>query len=244
MDGPLRKQGLNREDHFLFPVGKDGNLRWLELKQASGNFTAEYMHQNPGSLGSNLGTGVDHISKLEYWTLKADGMINDQTILELSYSTPQSGGVTDPNFLTVAGFQASKWENAGHSAITGNFIQGSVLSNPMDFSATDYTLASTVNLENPLPVTVLDLKIKEVSGSTFFSWTVQSTEQADHFELFDETGGLPNCIIRIEAVKDRNMYHWSNHSSMKKGKHYFRIRMTDIHGAAVYRENCALRNGK
>jgi hypothetical protein len=230
VDGPLRRQGLNPADHYLFPVGKDGYLRWLELKQASGNFTAEYIHQNPGSLGSNLGTGIDHISKLEYWTLKPDGLISDQTILELSYSTPQSGGVTDPNFLTVAGFQTSKWENAGHSAVSGNFIQGSVLSNPTDFSATDYTLASTVNLENPLPVTILDLKIKEVSGSAFFSWSVQSTEQADHFELFDDTGSLPECIARIEAVNDLHMYQWSNHSPMKKGKHYFRIRMTDIHG--------------
>jgi hypothetical protein len=230
VDGPLRKQGLNREDHFLFPVGKDGYLRWLELKQVTGNFTAEYMHQNPESLGNNLGTGIDHISKLEYWTLTADGMSDEQAILELSYSTPQSGGVTDPNYLTVAGFQASKWENAGHSAFTGNFNQGSVLSNPVDFSASGYALASTVNLENPLPVTVLDLKIKEVSGNAFFSWTVQSTEEADYFELLDETGGFQNCITRIEAVKGGNIYQWSDLSPLQKGKHYFRIRMTDIHG--------------
>jgi len=230
VDGPLRKQGLNREDHFLFPLGKDGDLRWLELKQASGNITAEYMHENPVTLGGSLGTGVDHISKLEYWTLTSDGTISNQTILELSYSTPQSGGVTDPNFLTVAGFHALKWENEGHSGLTGNFIQGSVLSNPIDFSAAGYTLASTVNLENPLPVTVLDLKIKEISGNVVFSWTVESTEQADHFELLDENGGLPDCITRIEAVKGRNMYQWSNLSFMKKGKHYFRIRMTDVYG--------------
>lgn len=35
IDGPLRKLGLNQEDHFLFPVGKDGNLRWLELKKGN-----------------------------------------------------------------------------------------------------------------------------------------------------------------------------------------------------------------
>jgi hypothetical protein len=230
VDGPIRKQGLNRADHFLFPIGKDGYLRWLELKQASGNFTAEYIHQNPGSLGSNLEAGVDHISKLEYWTLKADGILNSQTILELSYSTPQSGGVTDPNYLTVAGFQESQWKNAGHSAITGNFIQGSVLSNPIDFSTSNYTLASTANLDNPLPITVLDLKIKEVAGIAFFTWTVQSVEKADYFELLDEIDGLQSCIARVDAVNDRKIYKWSNQSHMKKGKHYFKIRMTDIHG--------------
>ncbi len=230
VDGPLRKQGLNKDDHFLFPIGKDGYLRWLELKQVSGNFTAEYIHQNPGTLGSSLGAGIDHISKLEYWTLKADGILNDQTILELSFSTPQSGGVTDTNYLTVAGFQESQWKNAGHSAITGNFIQGSVLSNPVEFSTSNYTLASTANLENPLPITVLDLKIKEVSGGALFSWTVHSSEQADHFELLDETDGLQNCIARIDAVNNQNFYQRYDQSPIKNGKHYFKIRMTDVHG--------------
>ena len=36
IEGPVRKLGLNFEDHFLFPVGGQGNLRWLELKEGRG----------------------------------------------------------------------------------------------------------------------------------------------------------------------------------------------------------------
>ncbi|MEJ0079414.1 MAG: hypothetical protein WDM78_00250 [Puia sp.] len=125
IDGPIRKLGLNLEDHFLFPVGKDGNLRWLELKKATGNYTVEYIHQNPASIGSTVGPGLAHISKLEYWTVIADGSINDQAKIELSFASAQSGIITDPNYLNVAKFQASEWEDAGHTSITGNFQQGS-----------------------------------------------------------------------------------------------------------------------
>ena len=152
IDGPLRKLGLNQEDHFLFPVGKDGNLRWLELKKGTGNYTVEYIHQNPASIGSNIGPGLDHISKLEYWSVIADGPINNQAKIELSFASGQSGIITDPNYLNVAKFQTSEWEDAGHTAVTGNFQQGSVVSGNSDFSAQDYTLGSVLDLENPLPL--------------------------------------------------------------------------------------------
>jgi hypothetical protein len=57
--------------------------------------------------------------------------------------------VTDPNYLNVAKFQSAQWEDAGHTGSTGDFLQGSVLSGNADFTATYYTLASTLNLENP-----------------------------------------------------------------------------------------------
>jgi hypothetical protein len=75
----------------------------------------------------------------------------------LSFASGQSGIITDPNYLNVAKFQTSEWEDAGHTAVTGNFQQGSVLSGNSDFSAQNYTLGSVLDLENPLPLTTIFL---------------------------------------------------------------------------------------
>jgi hypothetical protein len=230
IDGPLRKLGLNQEDHFLFPVGKDGNLRWLELKQGSGNYTVEYMHQNPVSIGSIVGSGLDHISKLEYWTVFEDGPLNNQAKIELSFASGQSGIITDPNYLNVAKFQSLQWEDAGHTAITGDFRQGSVLSGNTDFSANNYTLASVLDLENPLPLTTLDLEVKEILGKPVFSWTIESDEKPDHFNLYEELNGRSTPIARINAIDRQIKYSWTGNGDMKSGNYYFQIGMVDIHG--------------
>ena len=230
VDGPLRKLGLNQENHFLFPVGKDGNLRWLELKNGTGNYTVEYIHQNPASIGNMVGPGLDHISKLEYWTVIADGPINDQAKIELSFASGQSGIITDPNYLNVAKFQTSEWEDAGHTAITGNFQQGSVLSGYADFSAQDYTLGSVLDLENPLPLTNIFLEVKEVSGKPVFNWVIMTDEKPDHFNLYEKTNGQSNPIARINAVDMQFKYSWTGSRDMNTGNHLFMISMVDLTG--------------
>ena len=230
IDGPLRKLGLNQEDHFLFPVGKDGSLRWLELKKVTGNYTVEYIHQNPASIGSMVGPGLDHISKLEYWTVVADGPISDQAKIELSFASGLSGIVTDPNYLNVAKFQISEWEDAGHTAVTGNFQQGSVVSGNSDFSAQEYTLGSTLDLENPLPLTNIILEVKEISGKPVFSWVVTTDEKPDHFNLYEKKLSQSNLIARINAVDRQFRYSWRDSGDLNTGNHLFMISMVDLTG--------------
>jgi len=230
IDGPLRKLGLNQEDHFLFPVGKDGNLRWLELKKATGNYTVEYIHQNPATIGSVIGPGLDHISKLEYWTVVADGSINDQAKVELSFASGQSGVITNPNYLNVAKFLTSEWEDAGHTGITGNFLQGSVLSAISDFSAKDYTLGSVLDMENPLPLTNIFLAVNELSGKPVFSWVVSTDEIPDYFNLYEKTQGQSNLLARIKAVKSQFKYSWMDSLDLITGNHLFMVSMVDLTG--------------
>jgi hypothetical protein len=230
IDGPLRKLGLNQEDHFLFPVGKDGNLRWLELKNATGNFTVEYVHQNPLSLGSEVGPGLDHISKVEYWTVIVDGPTSNQGKIELSFASSQSGIVSDPDYLNVAEFQTSEWTDAGHSAITGNFIQGSVLSQNIAFSAQDYTLGSVLPFENPLPLTSIVLEVKEKADKPVFNWVIKTDEKPDHFNLYEMTNGRSIPIALINAVDGQFDYSWTDNNIINAGIHFFMVSMVDIMG--------------
>jgi hypothetical protein len=230
VDGPLRKLGLNQEDHFLFPVGKDGNLRWLEIKNGSGNYTVEYIHENPTSLGNTIGAGLDHISKLEYWTVIEDGPVSDQSKIELSFASSQSGTITDPNYLNVAKFQSNVWEDAGHTSITGNFQQGSVVSSNSDFFARDYTLGSVLNLENPLPITNIFLEIKETSEVPVFNWTVITDTKADYFKLYEVKDGKSVQIARIKAIDRQFKYSWDWVGKINTGNHFFKVGMTDLSG--------------
>ncbi len=230
IEGPLRKLGLGKQDYFLFPVGKDQYLRWLELKYARGNYTIEYFHENPGAFGNNLGPGLDHISTVEYWNVMSDGTINDTAKIELSFASVQSGGVTDPNYLNVAKFQSGQWEDAGHVASTGNSIQGSIISGDIDFEAQNYTLASTANLENPLPITTITMEVKEVSEKPVFSWTLESSQIPDHFDLFELINGQPVRLVEITATARQTKYSWICNNFIKEGDHFFRISMIDVYG--------------
>lgn len=230
VDGPLRKLSLNDQDHFLFPVGKSGNMRWLELKDGNGNYTVEYFRQNPNLIGNVVGPNLDHISTLEYWTVFEDGGTGDQSKIELSFTSALSGGVTDPNYLDVAEFQSGEWENAGHSGITGNNIQGSVISSAVDFSADQYTLASTVNLENPLPDIIINLQVREQSQETVFNWTFSGPVIPDHYILYEVSDSSSSLLTSVHAVDNQTEYSWSYEPLFKKGNHYFRIAMIDTHG--------------
>ncbi len=230
VQGPLCKTGLVGSDHFIFPVGSAGNIRWLELKNATGSYTVEYIRENPSSLGSTATTPLDHISKIEYWTVLARGATGNTAKIELSFSSALSGGVTDPAFLHVAKFQSGEWQDGGHSGVTGNYLAGSVLSGGTDFTASQYTLASTANLENPLPLTLIDLRIKEISGSTLFFWTVTGNEAPDHFDLFEIADGTELPIQKVKADHLKKDYSWSENQSLRPGKHFFKIRMTDTNG--------------
>ena len=230
INGPIRKMGLTQENHFIFPVGKNGNLRWLELKGASGNYTVEYIRDNPALIGNVVGPGLAHISGLEYWSVLSDGPINDQAKIELSFASVQSGGVTDPAYLNVAKYQSSKWNDAGHTGITGNYLQGSVLSGNLDFSASYYTLASVLDLENPLPLTTIDLRIQEISGLPVFSWVLETDEKPDYFNLYEESGDHETLLARVQALNHERNYRWKSGTEMKAGNHYFRVYMLDSSG--------------
>lgn len=239
VDGPIHKLGLNSSSHFLFPTGKAGYLRWLALNQASGNFTVEYFRNDPATIGTNLSSGLNHTSKLEYWTVDADSPDAGNAIIELSFASIQCGGITDPQFLNVAKFVDASWQDAGHSSITGNAIQGSVSSESEDFTAHAYTLASTVNLENPLPVTKINLKVRQVSENVVFSWSFDGPETPNHFEIVELVDSEFKRIAEISAAPLLVNYSWACDSPFFNGSHYFRINMIDDHGQ-VYNSEITL----
>jgi hypothetical protein len=154
IDGPLRKEGLSGAAHFLFPVGKGTTMRWLALKNASGHFNVEFFKSNPQQISSTYGSGIHHISNIEYWTIHADAIPSPSAAIELSFNDPNSLGSTDLSTVRVARLNSGTWMNAGNTAVTGTAgSRGSVISNMLSgWSATSdyFSLASSVAANSPL----------------------------------------------------------------------------------------------
>lgn len=154
IDGPLRKEGLSAATQFLFPVGKGSILRWVALKNASGNFNVEFFNSNPKQLSNTYGSGIKQISQTGYWTIQADASPLPSASIELSFDGPNSLVGTNLATARVAKLENNVWENGGNTAYTGTAgSRGSIVSNTItSWSALpDYfTLASSELANGPL----------------------------------------------------------------------------------------------
>lgn len=169
INGPVRIEGLSAAGHYLLPVGKDNVMRWLALKNATGNFTAAFIKGNPSLLGATYGTGIHHISAIEYWSIQADAVPAASAAFELSFNDPNSGGVTDMATLRAAYLNGSTWMNAGNTGTTGSpGARGSVISNVINnlgSSTVYFTLASSTATGNPLPLR--EDTVRRVSNNSY-----------------------------------------------------------------------------
>lgn len=156
INGPVRIETASTTGHYLLPLGKDNTMRWLALKNANGNFTAEFIKANPRLISTDYSSGIDHISQIEYWSLQTDAYPGASAAVELSFNDPNSGGVTDLSALRVAYFNGTTWMNAGNTNVTGTAgSHGSVVSNVIGNIGTGpvyFTLASSIAGGNPLPL--------------------------------------------------------------------------------------------
>jgi len=225
--GPLRKRCVEDSGNFLFPVGDESGLRWMELKQAKGDYTVEYKRENPAVLGRNISSGLAHISTVEYWKVDHVGLVNPYTRIELSFASDQSGGVTDPQYLHIAGFLDDQWQDAGQSLFTGNWQQGAVVSDTTDMSPAFFTLASTVDLENPLPLVSINLIVYEENELPVYEWTVDTDLKPKNFDLYELKTDTAILIRRFGALQGSRRYTWIGDKLFPRGRHYFQIRMID-----------------
>jgi hypothetical protein len=164
-------------------------MRWLELKEVSGDFTIEFFKANPYNLSSTM-SGIDHVSTIEYWTVESTGPASAK--VELSFDNVNSGGVTDMTSLRVAQLIVS-WTNRGNTATTGSAgSAGSVTSNlisSFDINSRNFTLGSMVPNENPLPVKWLRLSVTRGQHQLEFRWTIPPNWQLREFILEGSNDG-------------------------------------------------------
>jgi hypothetical protein len=224
VDGPMRKDGLSATDQFLFPVGKDIYMRWVALKNVTGNFIVEYFKTDPRQINTSCGPGIDHISKLEYWSIESDNITPPAANVGLSFAGPNSGGVTDLSTLRVAQLINNIWSDAGNTAVTGTAgANGSVTGNSLtDFSATAkyFTLAGSEATGNPLPVGMTSMSAQVQNNINYIRWTYAG-DDAVYFEIMHSINKRDfKSVGRIYALEGRMHYQFRHRST---GINYYKL---------------------
>lgn len=203
IEGPLKKDGLNNQS-FLFPVGKSNMLRWLQLDNATGSFTVEYFNADPHDASASAGTGIDHLSSVEYWDVTAT--TSSTARVKLSFVDPYSGGVTNLAGLRVARLINGIWEDAGNFSVAGTAgSDGWVSSNAASgFSANSklFALASANGLENPLPLSSIDLKMIRNVSSLYFYWNHEKDLTIQTYELQESLDGRLFATLKKFGKQD------------------------------------------
>ncbi len=234
VDGPMRKEGLISSDHFLFPVGKNTVHRWLALKDATGNFTVEYIQGNPYQLSGIFGTGIDHISSVEYWTVGTDASPAASGKIILSYDENSSGGVTDLSTLRVAGnVNGTTWTNGGNERTTGSAgSSGSVQSSLYTSlsSGALFTLASSTAAQNPLPLGLLSFKALHKKDHVALDWQMSADYPTEHFEVQASNDALLfRTVTKIQGMEGISRYMFNDWQNIAT-KVYYRLRIKSRSG--------------
>ena len=237
VDGALRKEGLSNEEHFLFPVGQQTVQRWLEIKNATGNFTVSFFKQNPNALSAAIDPALHHISSMEYWSIRADGN-SPAASVELSFNDVNSGGVTDLATLRVAQLDAGVWNSRGNTATAGSAgASGSVVSSQLIFNAavnSFFTLASSSGFQNPLPIRWISFEAVSGNNQVQLQWRIANAEDCVSFQPEKSIDGLQySALADIAADPLSLMYRFTD--TVQPGKEfYYRIAGVNKSGDKFY----------
>jgi hypothetical protein len=235
IDGPLKKEGLNNAG-FLFPVGHANRMRWLRLEQATGDFTVEYIKGDPAGLSDQVGSGIDHVSALEYWNVESAPGAG--AVVKLSFADPYSGGVTNLSALRVGRLVNGVWQNAGNTGYAGTagsngWVSSSTASG---FSANtmSFALASAMGQENPLPLLNMSFNVTHTRQWMQFDWRVKDDALVpSEFELQESDDGKHFSSFKsMPAVDGQIIYSYRDLSPHLRS--YYRVRMRTATGAAWY----------
>ena len=247
VDGPLRKEGLSSSPYFLFPVGKNGKMNWLELKNATGNFIVELMKDNPRNLGTNYSSGIDHVGTNYYWNIDADVSPYASANVELSFPDVSNSGVTDLSALRVAQFTNNAWMDRGNIATTGSAgAAGSVVSatvNTFNSAARSFALASNTANQNPLSITFTSFAVDKLNSKTaILIWEISSPDEVDHFEIQSSTDNINfNLVEKIQSVENESVYQFTD-GHLPNGIIYYRIKLTEKTGEEHFSKIIAVDN--
>jgi hypothetical protein len=238
IDGPLRKEGLAANAHFLFPVGRGITQRWLALKNATSSFTVEFFKINPNIIASLTGPGIHHISSIEYWSVKPDATPAPAATVELSFDNVNSGGVTDMTTLRVAQLLAGVWTNAGNAATTGTAgSAGSVLSNAISSFGTGvayFSLSSSNAFQNPLPLQLLSFRTVKTGNNASLQWTIAPSWKPGFFELQSSPDAINfSPVAIIEGREGQHLYSYIVAVGTNAPSNY-RLRIVEKSGSIQY----------
>ena len=229
--GPLRKVGATS---FNFPVGTSSYRATIGISApiSSSTFTAQYFaSRSTNSLTTVVG-GLTKVSSIEYWDLTRNAGTAYPFVTLYFESGSRSAVGNGITALKVAHWTGSAWENLGGIA-SGNSTSGSVTSTIASTSFSPFTLASTSNLDNPLPVTLKYFNGTSVSDGVQLNWATATELNNKYFTVECSLNGTNwERVAFVEGAGNSNSlktYGFLDKTSAT-GRVYYRLSQTDVDG--------------
>ena len=233
VEGPVQKQGLSNAD-FAFPVGASGKLRPLLLRNATGDFTAEYKSSDPYlDISTALGAGIHHISHIEYWNITGNG----NAAVELTFYDPNSGGITDMAALRVARFTGVQWVDMNTSGYLGTPGSNGSVSSGTTNQFGSISLASSSNYpNNPLPILLTQWKASLYKNSIMLQWTATDETHTTGYLVERSADGIQfepiSPLIPAEHIYPFT-YQLIDNEPLN-GRNYYRLKIIDADASASW----------
>ncbi|HKH61007.1 MAG TPA: hypothetical protein VKA49_09260, partial [Flavitalea sp.] len=230
VEGPIRKLG---DDDFQFPIGKQGIYAPASISGTGGNtndeFEAEYFLGSPATI---FGTAIENppivrISALEYW--KVDRVVGTSTKkITLSVGTYSDATLLEKLLVTRWDMPGNIWKDEGNSAYSG-IATGTITSNDLQ-SLGVFTIASTVQNQNPLPVVPISFNATSRDKHAALKWRVAPALEIQRFEILRSDDRIHFRLIEtIPALSVKAEYEFVETLSTP-GTYYYKIMMTEKNG--------------
>ncbi len=242
VDGPIAKVGNTA---FIFPTGN--GTTWARIAigtpSASETFTAQYFHSGYGDYTvTQIPNTIDHVSKLEYWTLSRAGTAN--ATVQLFSENASTSYITSCSDLRIAHWNGSAWEN-NNDEVTTIFgtcpsplttESGSIKTNTNVTSFSPFTFGSKIGT-NPLPVEFYSfngtcsgnkniITWQTASESNNYGFYVQKSNDASYWEnvSFVNGHGNSNTLLTYQT-EDGQPFEPTT---------YYRLLQVDNNGESKY----------
>ncbi len=227
VNGWVKKFGST---NFIFPVGNGTVERTVALNSLSSNseFNVKYFASTPNAY--QLQSPLSSVDVSEYWSIQKASGGSASVAMNWNYSK-----VYFPNYIIadirVAGYNGSLWTNNGGTASGSAATTGTITSN----SISSFNLFTFGSVTYVLPLSVLNFGATRINDHTAISWTTQSENRADHFEVERSDDGV--IFYKITNVTARNSgltekYIANDYAAINRIA-YYRLKAVDKDGKSV-----------
>lgn len=242
VNGPVQKFGTT---DFIYPIGKDGVWRPVELSAVTGSptdaFTAEYVHVSARIAPHSPlveQPPLHHISDCEYWTIERSSGTPSARV-ELSWHNVFSCGVTFLADLRVARWDdvpaTPLWVDRGNDEATTTPWGGWVSSIAGLTEFGSFSLSS-ISDENPLPIELVSFDAQVRGGEVLCTWVTASERDNDHFVVERSRDGstfLPIGTVAAVGNSSSPVSYGYTDPAPFTGVSYYRLRQVDVDGATT-----------
>ncbi len=234
---------------FTFPLGDQGVYRPAILGPTN-TTTFSVIHiegTTPGDIEADLvgspstellGGNIESTLNNRYWDIDVVTGVPGNTDVELQITGGDAA--TDPTTLGMARFDGANWDEV--TLITANGSNPfNVIGRTANFS--EFTIYSTDNSTNPLPVELMDFKGVYQEKGVMLNWSTLSEVNANYFEverkkLKETTFNRIGTISANGNTNKRSEYHYNDIGIY--GAVYYRLKMIDYDGTFEYSETLLL----